>query len=69
MTEQEISELCLQPFSKIAELCGAVTDKQKDALVTVMNLCISMGIKLAQERVHRYYNEMFRDYKEVSIKN
>jgi len=64
MTEQEIAKLMNVPFKELAVFCH-----DPDKLSTVISIAINIGIRSGREQAHRYYNEMFRDYKEVSIKN
>ena len=64
MTEQEIAELMNVPFKELAVFC-----QDPDKLSTVISIAINIGIRSGREQAHRYYNQMFRDYKEVSIKN
>jgi len=64
MTDQEIAELMNVPIKELAVIC-----QDPDKLSTVISVAINNGIRSGRERVHRYYNQMFRDYKEVSIKN
>ena len=64
MTEQEIAKLMNVPFEELAVFC-----QDPDKLSTVISIAINIGIRSGREQAHRYYNQMFRDYKEVSIKN
>ena len=64
MTEQEIAKLMNVPFKELAVFC-----QDPDKLSTVISIAINIGIRSGREQAHRYYNEMFRDYNEVSIGN
>jgi len=64
MTEQEIAKLMNVPFEELAVFC-----QDPDKLSTVISIAINIGIRSGREQAHRYYNQMFRDYKEVSIRN
>jgi len=64
MTEQEIAKLMNVPFEELAVFCH-----DPDKLSTVISLAINISIRLGSNQAHRYYNQMFRDYKEVSIRN
>ena len=64
MTEQEIAKLMNVPFEELAVFC-----QDPDKLSTVISIAINIGIRSGREQAHRYYNQMFRDYREVSIRN
>jgi len=64
MTKQEIAKIYHLPFTELAELAKNPSD-----LVNIINISIGIGIRMGREQTHRYYNQMFRDYNEVSIKN
>jgi len=53
------------PLPKLFEVCQG----DFEIFTTVLSLAINIGIRLGSNQAHRYYNQMFRDYKEVSIRN
>ena len=69
MTKEEISNLMNMPFSKLCEICGAVTKEQKDSLANLISVSANMGINMEWDRVHKFYNRMFRQYNEITITN
>ena len=64
MTRDKIAELIHLPFPKLVEAC-----RNPETLATVISLAYQQGIKIGEERILKEYNQMFRGYNKVSIKN
>ena len=53
------------PLPKLFELC----EGDFEMFITVLNVGINLGIRIGQTQVLESYNDMFKNYNEVSIKN
>ena len=64
MTDAEISEIMQIPVSILAKRAS-----QPKELVLMLSVALNKGIQIGSERILRSYNQMFKGYNEISIRN
>lgn len=64
MTKEEIAKLYHLPYIGLTKL-----GKNLKWLARIISIAFNMGIMIGRQQTHKYYNEMFQGYNEVSIKN